>query len=260
MEAGRFLSIQSSPWLMTADDLKQVEQLIAVFPWFSEAWQLRASYYMRHGHLEAQKALEDAAIRTQNRARLMHLVHAKPDEEPMATEPSAEPLTDVAMSDQQLEHFREELKIVSDLIHSPTDVPQNLDREMLQSALSAGYLLETLPIDEPEPAVGNEPESKTESVQQEAPSTFAGWLRNFSTPPSPTPSESGTQPKAPVANKETRKPAGDLLVTETLAKIYIAQKNYAEARKVYEKLLLKFPEKSGYFASQIKLLDNSGNV
>ena len=42
------------------------------------------------------------------------------------------------------------------------------------------------------------------------------------------------------------------LMTETLAKVYLEQKKFDNAIKAYEILSLKYPEKSGFFADQIK--------
>ncbi|PKV48114.1 hypothetical protein ATE84_0103 [Aquimarina sp. MAR_2010_214] len=52
----------------------------------------------------------------------------------------------------------------------------------------------------------------------------------------------------------------DELMTETLARVYLVQKNYKKAIQAYNILILKNPEKSGFFADQIraikKLQDN----
>lgn len=48
-------------------------------------------------------------------------------------------------------------------------------------------------------------------------------------------------------------------MSETLAKIYLKQNNYLAAIKIYQKLSLKYPQKSAYFAEQINEIKNLSN-
>lgn len=52
----------------------------------------------------------------------------------------------------------------------------------------------------------------------------------------------------------------DDLITETLAKIYVLQKNYNKAIDAYERLSLIYPEKNTFFADQIQRIKDKQNI
>ena len=70
------------------------------------------------------------------------------------------------------------------------------------------------------------------------------------------------KPKLEVSISQTKQPdlaeqytqTPNALMTETLAKVYLQQKNYKKAIKAYQILILKNPEKSGFFADQIRAI------
>ena len=62
------------------------------------------------------------------------------------------------------------------------------------------------------------------------------------------------QPETPVETGEAG-PIADRFTTETLAAIFLEQGQYAEARRIYSRLVLDIPEKSAYFASLIEKID-----
>ena len=66
-------------------------------------------------------------------------------------------------------------------------------------------------------------------------------------------SPSKTYPKTNLAD-QSNIPA-ESLMTETLARVYLEQKNYKKAIQAYKILILKNPEKSGFFADQIRAIE-----
>jgi hypothetical protein len=100
--------------------------------------------------------------------------------------------------------------------------------------------------------------------------TFVNWLEQVNLVPIDRSNEFSTiekfiskKPKLSVKGfeqpvveeeKENLEMSKKLLVTETLAKLYVEQENYNKAIQTYKILILKFPEKNSYFASAIKKL------
>lgn len=76
--------------------------------------------------------------------------------------------------------------------------------------------------------------------------------------PSEIENKSGKQEKDILKSANTQ-PA-DSLMTETLAKVYLQQKNYKKAIQAYKILILKNPEKSGFFADQIRAIEKLINI
>ena len=66
----------------------------------------------------------------------------------------------------------------------------------------------------------------------------------------------GEEEKAEIAEETIENPTNndDSMLSESLAKMYIARHKYSQALEIIERLSLKFPEKSIYFADQIRFL------
>jgi len=76
--------------------------------------------------------------------------------------------------------------------------------------------------------------------------------------PVSTPSKDSS-PKETISLVDGYTQAPDSLMTETLAKVYLQQKNYKKAIQAYNILILKNPEKSGFFADQIRAIEKMIN-
>ena len=102
--------------------------------------------------------------------------------------------------------------------------------------------------------------SKTLPIEDEDKKKKAALIDKFiETSPKISPVKHGV---ASTVTFDLNKDDNSYLMTETLARVYLEQKKYQKAIQAYEILILKYPEKSSFFAdriSDIKILQQNNN-
>lgn len=157
----------------------------------------------------------------------------------------------------------------------------NLEREVLSEVAAHSYQreLEKSLSEEAERISKESPEKQVGAPKSDQPTSFLDFIsgrKRSEAKPQPTTEEEDSlisrfiesEPKierkashffSPVNMGKMSLVDNDEIVTETLAEIYAKQGDIDKARRAYDQLALKYPEKSLYFAGLIKKLDQSRN-
>ena len=114
-------------------------------------------------------------------------------------------------------------------------------------------LSRTQPIDR---SIENNSKTFEDSMEEERKKKAALIDKFIETNPKIAPIKPGT---APAPQFELNSSDNTHLMTETLARVYLEQKKYQKAIQAYEILILKYPEKSSFFADHISEIRNLQN-
>ena len=257
-------------------DLEEVNKLCRNFPEFSTAHLLKVRIMEALGY-EKQQQLKIAAVYSMNRKKLLQLVSEVKQNSEAGPEP--EPVDEIG----EIIQFSEESNEHADVIieqHAPyagleqgTDLLE-LDEEPAEELLeildeepdelpaedeaTSDVLLSSLEIDETEM---EEPEVMVDGIPaidrvDKVKEKYSNHLITsfIKGEPGPIRADQETSLKGDVSLSSIREHDG--FITDTLAKIYVKQGLLAKAIYAYEKLSLKYPEKSAYFAAQIEKIRN----
>ena len=270
MNRSDFISMLSDQGPLSRQSLGEVYELVDIFPYFQSAHLLLLKGLHDNADVKFETQLRNSAIHIANREVLYYLLSEKPvlgvepkneitetrNAEPQ--EPSDTEQTVIESAKNSIELITE-FERITEVIQDQSDIDQE---EETVFYMDPGF---SLPVQEDlleldldsnkkygEDDTAIEEEFLTESESPSKKQLQADLIDKFIVSnPRIEPNRVKTDvPVEDISKPYTEEKGG--FVTETLARIYVSQGYYSKAIDIYEKLSLKFPEKSSYFASQIE--------
>ncbi len=263
VDTSRLQHILSHPNEVHEDDMPQLEQILKDFPYFQAA----RSVYLKALHQSSipsyNKELQITAAHTADRGVLFDFITSdifvqnRVSEQIKAQQDQLEAIEVHAVEVKARTYDLNEdaaFDQVTDqnLFEKKTDINQ----EVLEFDINEKYsfnewlkITQAKPIDRNPNAIRKNPVVKTDAKKIDKMRRIDEFLKSKpKIKPRETPHVNTPDLTGITQNKQ--------LMTETLAKVYLAQKNYEKAIKSYEILILQHPEKSGFFADRIREIKN----
>lgn len=276
MDKNRLISLIQNPELTTSEDTLALARLVRTFPFFQSAHLLLLYNQKKFDKDLFSRQLQESAVFVADRSILFKLIKSIESNTVSIQEEIKNTI------DQNLETADEKLQSKGESLDFQME--ENLPILIIDSIPDTdsnnlkGIKSELLEIDEePRPSVtintnqgmigltekeksakdsakaDNEPNEKIIFESSAEPSKTDIIDKFIQEDPVFKPKRTESE----VLNEDVSKESiteDEELVTETLALIYTSQKLFPKAISVYEKLILKFPEKKAYFASRIEEL------
>ena len=243
-------------------DLDEVNNICRNFPEFSIAHMLKVRIMEVLGHGKDQQ-LKVAAVYAMDRKKLFQLVTevnqpVEPEPEP-EPEPVPEPTGAIQFSDEP----HEQADVIIEQ-HAPyagqepaadlLELDEEFEEELTSETLITALVKDETEMEEPETGREGTPAMDVIEPKQEE-NSHNHLIRSFiREEPGVIRADKLTSLKGDVSLSSIKEHDG--FITDTLAKIYVKQGLFAKAIYAYEKLSLKYPEKSAYFAAQIEKIRN----
>jgi len=268
MDGKQLIGYMKMPERLKGDTVKEVEQLVADYPYFAIGQALLAVAYQNAGNDRYESQLRRAAAIMPNRdkLRLFTLIarHRWESEPEVPALPDELPSTDNIFSSMQSIEPKEEQR--SGIIREKVFIIPEIDLSGSHEELSAEMALleeKRKSLDELKAIIAKrlkelEAEKQRKEKEPEKPKKLSRkeLIDKFILE-----NPSISRPKAefynPISVAQNSIIDQENIVSETLAKIYEKQGYFEKAISIYEKLGLKYPEKSRYFAAQIERLKES---
>ncbi|MDC7994303.1 hypothetical protein [Altibacter sp. HG106] len=294
MTTDRYTYLLAHPQEIDESHMKALETVVEKFPYFQSARALQLKGLKNQGSYLYNEALKKTAAHTTDRDILFdyitseEFVQNKISEQILQHDPSVNEIEVIAENVSEAVSVDLDNKMKAELKKAEAI----LNPELFERKVASVVDLTETPTSETTAT-----EKPSDTVKPEAPlpftkadtHSFAEWLKLTKAEPIEREETTGAEdeneeekarkfalidkfiqetPKLePTSrpsegNKNLAKPftkPQESLMTETLAKVYLQQKNYKKAIQAYKILILKNPEKSGFFADQIRAIEKLKN-
>lgn len=254
MDKATFTSLLTHPEGVSEETTASLQHLVQTYPYLQSARALYLKSLKNANSYQYNAALKQTAAHTTDRSVLFHYITSQPFLQPSAI-PPAEPTAITPVNQEAEAIFNPQLFVPKYPLPAASETSP-------EESLQLGKPLDFNPDEHHSfnewlkltsfPSVEKEtyPNPSTPSEEQKK-EKFDRIDKFIAQNPKITPRKGepvATTPEEPMPFEKSK------LMTETLARIYVEQKKYKEAIQAYKILSLKYPEKSGFFADQMKAI------
>jgi tetratricopeptide (TPR) repeat protein len=265
---------------------EELETIINEFPYCQTGQLMSAINLNLNNSILFEEQLKRAASICPDRRKLFEHLHYEVEETPSVMRMDEEVVSLEAKIDtEEIKivaevEIKEESEIIVEEKFTPVAGEDELDlleKGYLTAAISSTILLEADDVAQ-SPIVKKEIEKELDLFDEQVEHSFSSWLKHYKGDEQSTEKDVSIKeqvgrqdiidrfiqedPRIKPKKTEFYSPTNMArisvtdsgIVSETLAIIHVDQGNFQEAIEAYEKLMLKNPKKSSYFAAQIEIL------
>jgi tetratricopeptide (TPR) repeat protein len=283
MNLTEYTRLMNKPNAISELQTDALEKVLDEFPYFQSARALRLKGLYNQNSFKYNFALKVTAVHTTDRTVLFDFITSESFvaiQKALFEKKKLELLNISVIDSHEITTYKEiesattslERSILSS-IKEANPVITNEDKNTIEDKLAIGTPLEFsenekhsfqewLRLSRIQPIVRSEEETQKpkNTISDEVKKKKEALINKFiETSPKIAPVKNGTPSPAYF---DINKDDNSSLMTETLAKVYLEQKKYQKAIQAYEILILKYPEKSSFFADRIadiKILQQNNN-
>jgi tetratricopeptide (TPR) repeat protein len=283
MNVTEYTRLMNKPNAISLLQTDALEKVLDEFPYFQSARALRLKGLFNQNSFKYNFALKVTAAHTTDRTVLFDFITSESFvaiQKALFEKKKLELLNISVIDSHEITTQKEIESVTTSLkrsilssIKEANPVITNEDKNTIEDKLAIGTPLEFsenekhsfqewLQLSRIQPIVRSEEETQKpkNTIIDEVKKKKEALINKFiETSPKIAPVKNGTPSPAYF---DINKDDNSSLMTETLAKVYLEQKKYQKAIQAYEILILKYPEKSSFFADRIadiKILQQNNN-